>query len=145
MFGDLSGVVNGKTLVGVLMGVLVGLLLAFTEVSDSIGYIPPELVSTILSAIPAIFILFGVWDSAQDSFDTIKEQLGKFFTSSPALGLVLNIVIQIIDQLPTLDVPDWIQTVGVIIGGTLVVFGLKGASVGARKNLAPATKARHIG
>ena len=135
MFKDLSGVVNGKTLIGVLLGIMVGALMAFTDIANSIGYIPPELVNTLLAAIPTILTLFGIWDSSQDSFDTIKEQLAKFFASSPALGLVLNIVIQTLNSLPTMEVADWIQTVGIVIGGILVAFGLKGQSVQARAAL----------
>lgn len=142
MLKDLKGVVNGKTALGVVLGLLVGALLAFTDIADAIGFVPPELVKTILGGLPAILTLFGIWDSAQDEFENIKKQLKAFFASSPALGLVLNIVIQTLDKLPQMDVPVWVETGGIILGSLLVIFGLKGQMAGARANMVPVSAAK---
>lgn len=141
MFKDLSGVVNGKTALGVILGLLVGASLAFTNIAELLPFIPPEIVKTIMISLPTFLALFGIWDSSQDSFNDIKLQLKQFFASSPALGLVLNIVIQTIDKLPLIGVPDWIETGGVIVGGLLVTFGLKGQLVNARENLSMPSRA----
>jgi len=137
MFKDLKGVVNGKTVWGVVLALFSAVALTFADIGALIPFVPPEIVKTILLGAPAFLTAFGLWDSTQDDFNDIKKALKKFVASSPALGIGLNIVVQLIDKAPTLGVPDWAETVAVIVGGFLVTFGLKGQAVGARANLAP--------
>jgi hypothetical protein len=138
MFNDIKGVFNGKTAVGIVLFVLAFASTFWGNVQDLFpAWMPSDLVVTILNGLPGILILFGVWDSAQDEFENVKIQIKAFIASSPAMGIVLNIVIQLIDQLPNFPVPDWVQTVGLLVGGVLVSLGLKGNTVAARKNFKP--------
>lgn len=141
MFADLKGVVNGKTVWGVILALFSALALTFIDIGSLLPFVPPKIVKTVLLGAPTFLTAFGLWDSAQDDFNDIKLQLKKFVSSSPAIGIGLNIFIQVLDQLPALGVPDWVQTVGVIVGGFLVTFGLKGQLVGARANLNAPPKA----
>lgn len=134
MIKNIKGVVNGKTAAGFILAVLVTLTMVFTNVEDSLPFVPPELLVTILTGIPAILTLFGIWDSAQDEFASLKEKVMSFVQDSPGIGLLVAIISQTINKIPQLGLPDGVELAALFVGGFLVVFGLKANMVSARAN-----------
>ena len=136
MFSDLKGIVNGKTVGGAIATVVLIASMLYGNIQNMLP-IPPQIVVTILTGIPVLFTFFGIFDSTQENFNSWVEAVQTYFKSSPAAGILLNVVVQVLNGLPLLTVPMWVQYLGFGIGGLLVVFGLKGQAVNARANVVP--------
>jgi hypothetical protein len=134
---DLKGVVNGKTLTGVLLGIVVAITMVYTDVKDILPWIPPDILDKILLGIPALLTLFGLWDAGNDSFANIKQQIKDFIASSPGYGVALQVLVAVLDGLPGLGgIPEWILGISYIVSSALVIFGLKANTIKARQNMA---------
>ena len=136
MFSDLKGVLNGKTVIFSITTIVLVISMVYGNIQNMLP-VPPQIVVTILTGIPVLFTFFGIFDSTQENFDNWVKAVQAYFKSSPAAGILLNIIVQVLNGLPLLTVPMWVQYLGFGIGGLLVVFGLKGQAVQARANTIP--------
>lgn len=132
MFKDIRGVVNGKTLVGVLLGAVLALSMVFTDLPD---FLPiPDILIKVLAGVPTALVLFGLFDAAQQELEGIKQKLRAFLNTSPFYGIALEGLITVINGLMATELPSEVMILLHVLSGALVVLGLKGQAVTARKN-----------
>lgn len=113
--------VHSKTFWGTLLG-LVALFI------DSANFFPnvPKEVLVIIQVIGFAFAFFGLVDAAEQSEKTIIDKAKAFFATNIFAGIVLELLTDLLDKLPSMpNIPHSIIVAGQIIGAILMAMGLR--------------------